>query len=334
MSRKMKAFAYLRRPIVSLSIAIIVALVLIPLIAGTYTLYVMFLIFMSITMSEGWNVITGYAGKVCFGNVAFFGVGAYAFAILWNQGLNPFISLVLGGLIASVYSLVIGLPTLRLRGPYFAISTLALMLATSVIARYWKGLTGGAEGMLLPVRTGILEGRVVEYYTMMCIALISILISYKVKYSKFGTGLAAIRDDEDAAEMIGVDTTIHKTLAFAIDAFLTGMAGAMYAFSLPYIDPSILFSFPRNVENVLMPMLGGMGTVFGPVTGAITLVLLKQFTLLHLIRIHPAFLHFHLIIYGLMIILVVLFMRGGIMGALEKYLLPRVFRIVKAKGGK
>jgi len=325
----MRTLDFLRSPAFYASLVILVILAAIPFVVKTtYFIFILIMVFMFTAMAAGWNMCAGYTGIVPFGNIAFFGIGAYTLAIfLIRWGVPPFIGVILGGLMAVIFALIVGYPCLRLRGAYFAIATLGLMHALEVSAANLRSITGGAIGLSLPVRDPSITP---HYYGMLLLALASILVTYWIANSKFGLGLLAIREDQDAAEMSGVNTHVYKLTVFAINGFFTGAVGAVWAYYLPYIDHTILFSHDDNIMLIVMAMFGGMGTVLGPAIGATALVLISQWLTVGLpglvgqlgavlptaiaVTLERAISYLPMIIYGLLLIAMVLFMRGGLMG--------------------
>lgn len=314
----MKNLQFLRSPGFWVSLVVAVLLLAIPyVVTTTYYIFILITIFMGTAMAASWNLCAGYTGIVPFGNIAFFGIGAYTVGILWLRlGVPPLVGVILGGLTAVVFALAVGYPCLRLRGAYFAIATLGLMEATNVIAGNWRGLTGGALGLSLPVRDPSITP---HYYGLLILALAAILTTLWISRSKFGLGLLAIREDQDAAEMSGVNTTWYKIAIFVINGFFTGVAGGFWAYYLPYIDHTILFSHEENIMLIVMAMFGGMGTVLGPFVGATAIVVINQILTVYLPSLVPAQLsrlasYLPVIMYGLLLILMVLFMRSGLMG--------------------
>ncbi|MEM7345548.1 MAG: branched-chain amino acid ABC transporter permease [Chloroflexota bacterium] len=286
-------------------------------------------LFMVIIMASSWNLIGGFTGYVDFGHTVFFGIGAYAVGILmatgWFQGISASIigifspevagnirqlapwtfvmALPFGGIFAAIFSQLIGLPTLRLRGPYFSIAMLGTFVAMREITRISKPLTGGGEGLNL---TPYLN-RPLFYYGFMALMIFIIAFMWWIRRSEFGATLVAIREDEVGAEMRGINTTRHKLIAFAISAFFTGIVGGMWAFQNTYIDPDIVFIERRTIDMVMMSMLGGLGTVAGPVIGATIIYMLRDILWANLGE-------FHLMVQGILLIVLVLFVPNGIVG--------------------
>lgn len=280
--------------------------------------------FMLVTLASNWNLTGGFTGYVDFGHAVFFGLGAYGTGVVMHRlrplflGSSPtypgimetplslfWPALIVGGLAAAVFALLIGWATLRLKGPYFSIAMLGTFVAMREIVRVSKPLTGGGEGLTLPPYLN----RMLFYYVTMGLAILVIALMYWIRRTEFGASLIAIREDEVGAEMRGINTTLHKITAFWIAAFLSGLVGGMWAFQNTFIDPDIVFFESRTVELVMMTMLGGLGTVAGPVIGAALIYWLRDV-------VWANFLQFHLIAQGVLLILIVLFVPEGIMGTL------------------
>lgn len=230
----------------------------------------LFLILLYGAMATGWNILGGFTGQVSFGHAAFLGIGAYATTILTDAGWSVWATLPVAGILAATFSLVIGPPAFRLRGPYFAIATIGIGEATRLIVLNWSALaggsdlTGGASGLTL---TGA-PSPLAQYYAALVLCAVAISIAAWIKRSRFGYALAAVRADPDAAETLGVNTTIAKTQALLISAFLLGSAGSVYAMHNLFISPDSVFGFSTSISFVIMPIIGGIGTIVGPLLGA------------------------------------------------------------------
>ena len=265
-------------------------------------------LFMLITLASNWNLTGGFTGYVDFGHAVFFGLGAYGTGILMAKAGWPFVpSLFAGAIVAVIFALLIGSATLRLKGPYFSIAMLGTFVAMREIVRVLKPWTGGGTGLTLPP---YLNRPLFYYVTLAQVMLVVLFVWWLIKRTEFGKSLIAIREDEVGAEMRGINTTLHKITIFWIAAFSTGLVGGLWAYQNTFIDPDIIFFQSRTVDMVMMTMLGGLGTVAGPVVGA---------TLLYWLRdvIWANFLQFHLIIQGIVLILIVLFLPEGIIGTLS-----------------
>ena len=262
---------------------------------------------MFMVLAQGWNLIGGLAGYPSFGNVAFFGIGAYTTGILMAKaGLSFFPSLALAALAGALAAVAIGFPVLRLRGHYFAVATFAAAEAMREIVNNLTGLTGGGMGLSLPLMAG--GARAIGfffYYLMFGLYLAALGVNAVVTRSRLGYGLLAIREDEEAAMVAGIDTTRYKVIAFALSAFLTALAGGIYAYWITYIDPANVFDVIIGVTMLVMVLLGGSGTLWGPPVGAVVLIVLTELVWARFLELHAA-------ILGAVIILVVIFLPDGL----------------------
>jgi branched-chain amino acid transport system permease protein len=278
---------------------------------------------MFITMATAWNIIGGLTGYAAFGNVAFFGIGAYTTGMLVVDGHWPFLlALPLSPLAAAMFAALIGLPLLRLHGHYFAVASLGVGVAVGELIQnidyHGKPVFGGASGLFLPI-LAVPNRDVFFFYVMLASAALAIAVTWWVKRSRFGYGLVAIRENEEAAEVIGVNTTAYKVAAFTLAAALTGLAGGIFSQWNVFINQENVFPIEYNVQMILMALLGGAGTLFGPAAGALLLQLLIQFLGGSLpITLELPFLPenarpiFAQIILGLLLVVVVIFAPRGI----------------------
>ena len=256
--------------------------------------------------------MSGYTGYIDFGPVAYFGVGSYCTAILMiKAGLSFIPSVFLAGWICAGLSLVIGLPTLRLHGAYFAIATLAAAEGIKQVILEWDRvagveLFGGAHGLTLPLS----PPETFFYYILLFFMGLTVGLTAVLERSKFGYGLRAIREGERAAEMSGVPTLSIKVRAYVLSSSLIGCIGGVEAYWLTYIIPDDVFNVMRTIQMVVMTLLGGMGTVLGPVIGASFLTLISEY-------LGARFVYDYLIFVGLVIIIVILLLPQGIMGAIR-----------------
>ena len=289
-------------------------LALYPMVATGYGIQFMLQLFMWVALAQSWNLISGLTGYVSFGHVAFFGTGAYAGAILvtthgWHWGPAS----LAGGVAAVILALIIGYPCLRLKGPYFAIAMLGLNEVMRVLVSYFEGLTGGGSGLSLPA----LHASVQIYYGMGLAAVAVTAGAYLIITSRFGLRLMTIREDEIAAEVMGINTARYKLYAFLLSAFIPGVVGGLYARDQGYIEPISVFPLLTTVTMIVMALFGGKGTIWGPVLGAVTLFVFQEL-------VWARFLYLHQILFGAIIVFVVLLMPNGILGVLqERYHLPR-----------
>jgi len=275
---------------------------------GANSVKVLFLTFVSIGASVGWNILGGFAGQVSFGFAVFYGLGAYTTALGINAGISPYLSYFMAGAVAAVASLLVGLPTFRLRGPYFAIATIGVSEATRVIMTNLE-VTGGSSGYRITEHVPFRQAE--HYFTGLGLAAFAVLISILVRRSRFGLGLRAIRDDQDAAADTGVNPYTYKLAAHALAAALTGAAGGVYARYAAYIDPEGVFGFQRSVGILLMPVIGGVGTIWGPVIGGGVYGVIEE-------ELVARFPQIHLLLYGVLVMLIILFEPRGIVGLFDR----------------
>ena len=248
-----------------------VALVAIPpLTDNIWIQNLLLLTFLLAILASGWNIMGGYAGYISLGHAAFIGVGAYTAGILASRwDVSPFIVAPLGGVTAALLALVLSLATRRTRGAAFVIVTFAMLELLGIVVSNWKGLTGGSDGLLMPLPTWSVEYQNWPfYYALLTLLALSVALTAWIARSKLGLGLVAIRDDEDKAAGIGVTTPVYKAIAFMASAVLVGVAGAVYGYYVSFLDTSAMFSIALSMQVVLAALLGGRGTVWGPVLGA------------------------------------------------------------------
>jgi branched-chain amino acid transport system permease protein len=267
-------------------------------------------VFMFVVLAQGWNLIGGFAGYPSFGNVVFFGLGGYTTAVLMAKaGAGFWITLPAAAAVGLGFAVLMGIPILRLKGHYFAIATLGVAEGTREIVINTGGLTGGNQGITVPAvgseATTSYPGNTGFYFYFLALALISIVVVWAVSKSRFGYALRAISQDEDAAAASGINTTRAKIAAFALSGVLTALAGAIFAFQQVTIYPDRLFSVDITVLMVVMAVLGGAGTVAGPVIGAVSLQYLSEW-----LRDH--FPDYHTFVFGGIIVLAVLVVPMGI----------------------
>ena len=260
---------------------------------------------LGVILASAWNLLGGFAGQVSLGYSAFLGIGAYTTALLSLRGVHPFVTLPLGALLAALFSIVIGLPAFRLRGPYFTIATIGVGEAVRVSAAS-VSFTGGSGGLRMPAGSFDFQ---LNYYSMVVLAILSVVLAAAVRSSAFGHALAAIRQDIDGAEALGVHSTRFKLAAHALSAAVVALAGSLYAINFQYIAPGSVFDFRLSLSIVLMPIVGGVGTVAGPVLGALVFSTLQ----IKLLAV-PALRDAYLLLYGGLLILVMLYEPKGLVG--------------------
>ncbi|MBI2205731.1 MAG: branched-chain amino acid ABC transporter permease [Candidatus Rokubacteria bacterium] len=298
----MATHEHVRNVLLLAALAVVLA-VLPPALSVYLKSFVMFTM-MYVVLALSWNIISGFTGYTSFGHVAFYGIGAYTCAVLVaDHGWHWISTLVVAAALAVVVAVAIGYPVLRLKGPYFAIAMLGTAEGTRVVVTVWDSLTHGGLGISFPSVENSLE----TYYAMLVVMLMTILVAYIVGHSRFGIRLNAIREDEGAAEVLGINATAYKLAAFALSAMFPAVAGGIQAYKVLYIDPPSVFFVQITIAMALMSMLGGKGTVIGPVVGAVLLYSAQELTWVN-------FPTAHLIAYGLFIIVIARFMPRGLIG--------------------
>ncbi len=257
-------------------------------------------------LASSWNIIGGYTGYASFGNVVFYGIGAYVAAVLMEKfGLSFAIALPAAGFGAALFGVLIGIPVLRLRGHYFAIATLGVAEAMKALVDNLE-ITEGNSGIYLPMMDMPVKAQYLFFYFSMLLLLILTLgVTFWILKSKFGYGIRAIREDEDAANMVGINTTIFKIWAFALSGLFTGLAGALAAFQQGFIKPEAVFSVEITVKMIVMAVFGGIGQLFGPLLGAATIEVISEF-------LSNYFLVAHTLFFGAIVILAIIFTPKGI----------------------
>ncbi|UPK31211.1 branched-chain amino acid ABC transporter permease [Bradyrhizobium sp. 195] len=259
-------------------------------------------------LAQGWNVIGGYAGYASFGNSVFYGLGSYGVAIAMAQWQLPFGGgLLFGAALAAVFAVLIGIPVLRLRGHYFAIATLALAQVMAAIVSNVK-LAGRNVGLVLPP----LNNDPLFYELSLLLLVLATLTVYWLTRSRFGFGLIAIRENEEGAAVMGVNTTLYKTVAFAISGVFSALAGGIHAYWVTFIDPESAFDIGLNVKMIIMAVFGGPGTVFGPVVGALSLSALSELLSSEITSLAGLF-------FGVVVVVAVVVMPRGLADVLRRF---------------
>ena len=274
-----------------------------------------------VVMASGWNILGGFTGYISLGHNVFFAIGGYfAGMIFARYGVSTIILAPIAGLVAAMAGYAIGLISLRVRGPSFIISSLALVMIFRIFFENWE-FVGGAAGVSLKANSlSVVWAKLPYYYAFVIMAAFAVWVSYKIKHSKFGLGLRAISKDEIKAESAGIDTRTYKVLAFAISAFFVGMAGAVWGEYLTYIRPNIFLVILISVNMVLMCILGGKGTIAGPVVGAILIVAFNE---LFVATLGAS--EINILSTGLIMMISLMFFPLGIVGSLAQHnMLPRI----------
>ncbi len=280
---------------------VLVILATIPLYVGSYFITFMILLFMYTILAESYDIVGGYLGYMNMGHASFFGIGAYSFGLLLNSGLGVPLSLLGTAIVAAAFALFISYPFFRLRGAYFALATFGLIKLLEHLAFNLKGLTGGSEG--LTVASGY---RIIPVYYMsfvLCVA--TVYTVYKISRSRLGLAFMSIRDDEEVARAFGINTYQYKATALVISSIFAGLMGGLYIWNIIFINPTAVFGLEIALVPIAMALLGGSGTVLGPIVGTIFITLVEEF-------LWTKVPYLHLAVYGMVIALVGLYMRGGL----------------------
>ncbi|MBN2048924.1 MAG: branched-chain amino acid ABC transporter permease [Spirochaetales bacterium] len=282
------------------------------LLAGFWVRLVTYILMFSV-LASALNIISGFTGYAAFGNMVFFGVGAYTTAVFMSRLNMPFpVALIASLSMAILMSMLLGMLLLRLKGHYFALGSLGAAEAVKFIIDNMTDLTGGGQGITLPQMKGSPAMANTAFYFMMFALLVIILIvSWRLSKNRLGYAFKSIRANEEAAGVMGIDTTKYKIMSWSLSAIFTGVTGSIYAYWFSYIDPPTVFDVMWVVKMFVMILIGGAGTVFGPVIGAFILETISEL-------VWSRFLNLHLGILGTIIILVVLFMPDGLISMVTR----------------
>jgi branched-chain amino acid transport system permease protein len=294
---------------IALFAVLLVSALFLPRAVSPYKLLTFTTVLTLALMAQGWNFIGGYTGFAAFGNVAFFGIGAYATGLLM---LSPwrvpfFAALASGAALAAALAAGIGFALLRLKGHYFAIATLGVAEALREVASSWDSVTQGATGIDLPVRSD----SSFFYYVALGLVALGLVLTAWIERSKLGCGWVAIREDQDAARMLGINTTLFKVVAFALSAVFAALAGGIVAYQNIHVAPDDFFKIEYTLQMIIACVIGGTGTVWGPVLGAAAYQLLSTFVWSHFIELHPT-------VLGAIIVFFVVFLPRGLMDLLRR----------------
>jgi branched-chain amino acid transport system permease protein len=310
--------------------AVFLILLALPLFLDKYTLGIFVMIFYWAYVGQSWNVLTGYTGHISLGHALYIGIGAYATTYLAQTfGLSPWIGMLIGGIIAVLFALALGFLGFRfgIRGVYFVIMTIAFAEITRLVVSHVEAL-GSFSGIFLDFTPSFwnfqFRGNLPYYYISLGFMVASLVAVRLIEVSKLGRFMVAIREDEEAAQALGVNSFKYNMMAIAISAFMTSLAGAFYANYIYYLHPNTLFGMSTSIELILRPIVGGLGTLFGPVIGSFILTPLSEISRAYFAK--GGLEGLHLILYGALTILVVLFMPKGIIVYVQRLLNP-VLRI-------
>ena len=299
----------------------ILGLTLVPLLllwSEPYCVNVLTTTYLFAGLAAAWNIIGGFGGQFSLGHGVFFGLGAYSVARLYlDLGLSPWLGLIPAAALATAIALLVSWPTFRLRGPFFAIATMAINEVCFALANYSDRLTGGPRGLLIPFRAGTSNMIFAERwkYALLTFAFMTLVVlsTVAVRRSRLGYYLLAVREDEDAAHAAGIDVLKIKLLGMALSAALTGIGGGLFAMYVRVLDPPTLFALSEiGVKFALLTLIGGLGTVLGPVAGAIAILPIESWLRTTFGGLTPGA---HMIVLGLVLMLSALFLKHGIVGA-------------------
>lgn len=285
-----------------------------------YLIHILLFGFLYITLSSSWNIIGGYGGFISVGHNVFFGIGAFFSGFIFvRYDISPFLTALLAGVVASIFGFGVGLITLRVKGPSFIISSIALLMIFRILFDRWE-LVGAAHGMTLPHNNLPVEwSKVPHYFALLILMVLSVYLSWFIRHSKFGLALRSISHDEIKSAVTGINVKMVKVTAFALSAYFIGAAGAIWGDYLTYVRPNIFFIILIAANMVLMCILGGKGTVTGPIIGTILMIFFNEFILAQF-----GASELNIFLTGLLLILTLLYFPDGIVGSLKKRnLLPK-----------
>jgi branched-chain amino acid transport system permease protein len=317
-----------------LLVAVFVLLMVLPLFLDNYALGIFVMIFYWAYVGQSWNVLTGYTGHISLGHALYIGIGAYTSTYLAQTfGLSPWFGMLIGGVVAGIIALFLGFLGFRfgIRGVYFVIMTIAFAEITRLVVSHIEAL-GSFSGIFLDFDPSFwnfqFSGNTPYYYISFGFMVASLIAVRLIETSKLGRFIVAIRENEEAAQALGVNTFKYNMIAIAISAFMTSLAGAFYANFIYYLHPNTLFGMSLSIELILRPIVGGLGTLFGPVIGSFILTPLSEISRAYFAK--GGLEGLHLILYGILTVLVVLFMPKGIIAYVQRILKP----ILDPKGAK
>ncbi|MBK5259066.1 MAG: branched-chain amino acid ABC transporter permease [Thermoanaerobaculia bacterium] len=331
----------------AVAVLIVAALFFVPnYVEDTYILHMMILIFINVVMGSSWNILGGYTGQYSVGHAAYFGAGAYTTMLLLQyKQVAPWYGVWVGAAAALVVAVIIGSICFRLRGPYFVLASIAVAEIFRVATLNLKDITNGAEGVLITeIPPLVIGGRLITdwaskvpfYYIGLVFALLIIGVTWLVRNSKLGYYFQAIREDQDAAHSLGIGLTFYKNVALAISAIFTSLAGSLYAVYVGFIDPSTVLGLDVSVQIVIICIIGGIGTITGPVVGAVLLVPLSEALRSNMITdllikvgivgeetrmglfLKEHLSQAHVLIYGILVVVTILYMPAGIVGFVRR----------------
>ncbi|WP_245480479.1 branched-chain amino acid ABC transporter ATP-binding protein/permease [Neorhizobium sp. NCHU2750] len=302
--------------------AVMLAMLVVPILIGDqFVSHIFITIFIFAGLSTAWNIVGGYAGQLSLGHAIFYGIGAYAGIMLMNVGITPWLGMFVGAAVSVVVAIAISYPCFRLRGPFFSLATIAFLEVFRVLALHFREFTGGATGLMIPLKFGwewmVFRDRTPGLLIAFGMLLVTLAVAWWIRSHRLGFYLVATRERESAAQAAGVNTVKVRLVAVSASAALTAMIGTFHAMYLTFIDPSSVFSLTTSIQIAMFALIGGLGTIIGPLVGAVFLVPLSE-----LARgwLGASALGLHGFVYGAVLVLVVLFMPNGIVGLVSRYM--------------
>lgn len=329
-----RRLAVLTEPRVYVTLLLLSLLLIIPRISdSTFVTHIFVTICVFAALSTAWNIVGGYAGQLSLGHMMFYGIGAYTTALLIQHlGLSPWIGMWAGAALSAVVAIGIGYPSFRLRGPFFSLATIAFLEVIRLLAIHFHGLTGGSAGLIVPLRLGWAWMIFQDKFNYLIIAfgllLLTLIVSWTVRNARLGYYLTAVREREDAASAAGVNPTSVKLKAAVISAAMTSLVGSFHAMYTTFLEPATMFSLSTSIEVAMFSLIGGLGTVVGPLLGTVLVVPIAE-----LARgwLGASANGLHGFVYGSVLVLITLTLPGGVVGTFG----PAVGRVIdRLPGGR
>jgi branched-chain amino acid transport system permease protein len=317
----------LSRPQVYCSLALLSLLVLVPALSGSaFLIHIFVTICVFAALSTAWNIVGGYAGQLSLGHMMFYGIGAYTTSLLVTHfGLTPWIGMWIGAVLAALVGAAVGYPCFRLRGPFFSLSTIAFLEVIRLLSIHFVGLTGGSAGLIVPLKLGwawmVFSEKVNYLYIAFSLLLLCLGVSLAIRQSRLGFYLTAVREREDAALAAGINNSQVKLKAVMVSAMLTALIGAFHAMYLTFLEPATMFSLGTSIEVAMFSLIGGLGTVAGPMLGTVLVVPLAE-----LARgwLGASASGLNGVVYGTVLVLITLTLPAGLVGTFG----PKVSRMI------
>ncbi|MGA2731258.1 MAG: branched-chain amino acid ABC transporter permease [Syntrophobacteraceae bacterium] len=319
-----------------IALGLLALFVVFPLVERSdYYRHIFIIALMWVVIGSSWNLLAGYTGQISFGHAIFFGVGAYSAGICTTKlGISAWWGMLLGGPMAMLSGLFLGWICFRLRGSYFNLATLAIAEVFRLVAIYWRNFTEGMQGILIITS---FRSKLPYYFLALGLAALCVFSISRIMKSKWGFYFIAIREDQEAAEALGISSFRYKSLSLMVSSFFTGLAGAFYMNYMGFIDPEVVFSlYFISIMAILVAMIGGAGTIWGPAVGAFVMVLLQELFRSSFFGYAPKWVSdAHALAFGLLVILAIRYMANGVVGDFPRILnlLTRKKPMVSGAGG-